>query len=511
MTDSKAERNYTGVSLIKGGGAAFLGRTLGTFLQYVSNIVLARSFGVDFTGRFALGLAVVNIATSISRIGLDMTLVRYVAAYRSLKQSDYLKGVLLWSFGAGVLCAMLMAVILRLERTQISQWIRQPELEDMILIMAWLIPGTMLIILGAGALQGAKRIMQMTLLRDVGVPATVLIALAPRLFWQADFHAVLWVMVVSTAILGLIGLWMVWREFRQEFNNQHAAMQAASWLRFSLPITISSIFIVGNGWIDRLLLGKFTDTTQVGIYFAAQKTSLLIVLILAAANSIFSPVAAELWHKQDHQSLERVHRLSTRAIWVVTLPLCVVMAILRQPLMSVFGAEFAAGGNILLIMLIGVFFNAATGNVGQLLMMTDNQRIALIDSILALLLTFGSLFWAIPRYGMIGAAAGIAFSTTLINMLKSYQVWRLIGIQPYDKSYLPPLLSALAAAGAGWVLYRSLQEQNMLLASTLILLTIVIIYMGGWTILGLEKEDRAAFQLVVTKFKVIFAAFRTRI
>jgi O-antigen/teichoic acid export membrane protein len=58
----------------------------------------------------------------------------------------------------------------------------------------------------------------------------------------------------------------------------------------------------------------------------------------------------------------------------------------------------------------------------------------------------------IPRYGINGAAIGVAFALTLFNVVKYVFVWMKLGIQPFTRGTLIVLVIAAATVGLNFVL-----------------------------------------------------------
>jgi O-antigen/teichoic acid export membrane protein len=58
----------------------------------------------------------------------------------------------------------------------------------------------------------------------------------------------------------------------------------------------------------------------------------------------------------------------------------------------------------------------------------------------------------IPRYGINGAAMGVAFALTMFNAIKYVFVWMTLGIQPFSRGTLIVLVIGTATVGLNYVL-----------------------------------------------------------
>jgi O-antigen/teichoic acid export membrane protein len=99
-----------------------------------------------------------------------------------------------------------------------------------------------------------------------------------------------------------------------------------------------------------------------------------------------------------------------------------------QTILSVFGPQFEAGAQVLIILTIGQFVNAATGPVGYLLNMSAFHRIEGRIAVVGAVMTVGLCFALIPFWGIAGAAAANAIATAGSNLLRVYYAKVRMGI-----------------------------------------------------------------------------------
>ena len=107
---------------------------------------------------------------------------------------------------------------------------------------------------------------------------------------------------------------------------------------------------------------------------------------------------------------------------VMVTPVVLIMIILPERVMSLFGRGFDEAGILLAIMAVGQFINVATGSVGYLLNMSghekDFRRVTLFVGPLTIILVI--LFT--HSYGVVGAAIGTAAGMLMQNLGAIYMV-----------------------------------------------------------------------------------------
>ena len=80
------------------------------------------------------------------------------------------------------------------------------------------------------------------------------------------------------------------------------------------------------------------------------------------------------------------------------------------------------GAELLQVLVLGQFVNAATGSVGFLLAMTGNERSMRKAMLIAGILAIFMSFLLVPLYGVMGAAISTALAVAFQNLLAAWYV-----------------------------------------------------------------------------------------
>ena len=92
------EESYLDVSLrkiAKGAGIGFTGTFIGMALGYLSRMVIARFLGASDYGLICLGFAAMTIAATLSSIGLETGIKRFVPFYKGKGDKGRIKGTII--------------------------------------------------------------------------------------------------------------------------------------------------------------------------------------------------------------------------------------------------------------------------------------------------------------------------------------------------------------------------------------------------------------------------------
>jgi len=479
--------------LAKGAGTALLGRIGGRGLQLISQVVLARLLGPTDFGLFALGWTVLQMSSLIAPLGLHQGVVRYGALFWR-KDNGRFRSVLLQSLGVTALLATAMALALFVAAPWLAIAVFQkPGLEAVFRGFALGVALAATLRVAAAATRITQR-MQFSVLAEDVMPPALLLVIASVLVGPASWGltgAVLAAVAGFAAGTGLASLF-VWRLYGREFRAVSAAsFSVRELVAFSLPASLAGIFTMLTLRVDRLLVGYFLPASDVGIYQAASQAAMLSAMILAAFNAIFSPMIARLYHEGQLERLNELFKVSTKWGLYVSLPLFLVLIVAPREVMTVvFGEPYAAGAFPMLIMAGAQLFNAATGAVGLMLIMSGHPKRWLALSVMSLLLNIALCLALIPRLGIVGAALAVAFSVMSLFGGGLLEVRRLLGLWPYDRRYLKGFMAALGTLALLFILRTLLEVEQNILGLSLLAASGMAGFAGLLLLLGIDGEDR---------------------
>jgi O-antigen/teichoic acid export membrane protein len=212
---------------------------------------------------------------------------------------------------------------------------------------------------------------------------------------------------------------------------------------FSLPLIFAGVFHTILNRVNLLMVGHFLSATMVGIYATAQRLLPLMLIPLGAFNSIFAPIISDLFTREKREDLENQFKTVTKWVSMTSLPIFTLLTFFSKQILSIFGPEFVAYSQVIIILCIGQMVNAATGSTGLMLTMTGRPHINLLNSALLCVTAIFLNIYMIPRYGIVGAALVSTFSISAIQLLQLLEVWYLLGMHPYRLDFLKPILSCL--------------------------------------------------------------------
>ncbi len=252
-------------------------------------------------------------------------------------------------------------------------------------------------------------------------------------------------------------------------------------------------------WIGSLIIGGFLAEKEVGFYGAANRTSLLGIMVLTSFGSIFAPIISELYNKKEFQKLETLFKTTTKWIFTISYPIFLIMIFFSKSILFFFGEEYTAGSQCLIILAIGQMISSLGGSYGYMIMMSGRSKITLINAFIAFSSNISLCFILIPLYGIIGAAYASTISLIFITIIGLLEVFAIYRIHPYQVNILKPMLGGGISLSLSLIIIKYFIKSSTyfinLSAGVLILL---IVYSLLIFLFGISGEEK----LILKKIKM---------
>jgi O-antigen/teichoic acid export membrane protein len=370
----------------------------------------------------------VTIATTISRFGLDNLLVRNVASYSQQAKWSEIAGLSRQSLQIGLCSSIVFALLITVNAEWIAVVLSKPAMAETLRVMAWAIVPLTLMMLCGEMLKGMQKVNLATFIQLVGVP----LVSGGVCFWSIvglgrlnlSISAIIYVLSTSAICILSVIAWV--RSLPQvkviEVENCWAL------LRQSSPFFgVTAISLALNS-IDILLLGIWTDSQTVAIYSVATRMASLTAFFLGGVNSVVSPKFSILYAHRQYDKLAQLAGQASALTITLTLPLLIPLVCFPKFFLSLFGTEYGGGAVVLVILVVGQFFNALTGSVGCLLLMTGHEKLMRLNLACVAVLSMLVDILAIPRFGIVGAATVSSLSLILLNLVSVALVYKRFSI-----------------------------------------------------------------------------------
>ena len=165
---------------------------------------------------------------------------------------------------------------------------------------------------------------------------------------------------------------------------------------------------------DTILIVAIQSSVEAGIYASVYRLPLAWLTVIGLCTAAAVPMAAEAVRSRRVESAD-AHRYADRAAIVgaiATIPVTAVAVVVLVPL---FGEDFAAGRDALLILFVATFFTTASAPYRVLYTAFASDRVVAMATVVAAGVNVAANLAVIGRWGIEGAAA-----TTLLTQFAMF-------------------------------------------------------------------------------------------
>ncbi len=398
-------------------------------LNVLVPFVLGRWLGAEGYGTYAYVIAWTTILGSVAVLGLDMLVIREVAAARAQARWDVLRGVIFWALRVILMTSLILLTVggglLWLLGTTLlgareALWLVLPVVPLLALIHFW-----------RGSLQGLGRVLVAQLPPFIILPLGLLIFAGVFYLWGhlTAFQALV-AYLVALFLACSIGGGLLWRRLKDIPKVSRLEIYSQRWLQSAVPLFLASLVSLINDRVGVLMLGTFVSPEAAGIFDIAFKGSLLVSFPLVALNMALAPVVASLYAKRNRTDLQRLVRLGARAALIGAMPVAVGLIVFGSRFLGLIGTEFVGGETPLAILCIGQLINVGAGPVALILNMTGHERDTLKGLLLSVLVNVLLTYVLMSSWGINAAAVASAISLAVWNGFLVWRVHELVHINP---------------------------------------------------------------------------------
>jgi len=493
-------------SLARGSSVVLASLMLSKVITGLNTWVIARA-SPELLGEFAVGSAFLALAF-LPELGFPAGLVRLIPEYafkRDLKKVKELAGVALKaSFVSSLIfCVALFAA---------SDWIAArffvsyTSMAVVLKVFAFGIFFLSFVEVLAAIMHGFKRVELEAYLRSLAENLLRLGAVVAAVFFGFGVVGLSLAYVAAELVAAVFGLWLVNRyvlPLKQVFSSANLKGAVAGRLfYFSAPILFAQTFATALGAAGTLFLGHFRTPVETGIYAAASALVMLTLLAPSVIANLSLQVMVEQHAQGNRKTVEKIYASVCKWIFFANLPLVLFFSIFASRIMEIFGSEFSAGAQTLVVLSAGYLVYSVGMPAVNALSVFDKPRLVLVNSIAAALSAVLLCFLLVPTYGMFGAGFAYVFALSLSVIMAQIEIFFLQKMQPYSFEFVKASVAACVALGLAYFGFR-LADQYYLLALVLAAAVAAVLYTAFLFFLrAFDEKDILLLKVAERKFGV---------
>jgi len=196
---------------------------------------------------------------------------------------------------------------------------------------------------------------------------------------------------------------------------------------------------------------------------------------------------------------------------MVGLPFVVMIILFNQQILQIFGEDFLEAGPVLIILSLGQLFNAATGPMGSVFIMSGYTGLFLLNTILIFGFNILMDIVLIPRLGIVGAGISKSVVLSLTCLLLTLELYFVLRIWPYNRQFIKPLIAAVVAAVITNLMISASRLSTEWFTLVLGLIVFFTIYIAGLLILGLDKAEILILKILYGRLRMILIRVKRKL
>lgn len=410
--------------------ASLIVKVGGMIIGLVVSIALGRLLGAEGFGIINLAARIVAVIMILGMLGIPQVIIKEVSIGRVQKDWEHVGNVMHTSY---ILCG-LVTILFSILFIVLAPWISTSIFEEerltfpLIIALVVMTPQVFSRLFSSG-LVGYRKIWQSNLVDQtlsivvVGVLLAILYALNFEITINrvAILYAIGRVVVTMTMVL-------YWRKL-YPYRLKRIFIKEKI-LKTSIPLMIVSASYIVSTSIDGIMVGWLSNAKQVGFFAVGLKLALLTSFLTQITTSVLTPKIAEMYHSGKVDEMQIMIQKVTRVLAIIGMIVLAIIVVFGEYILGLWGADFVEAYWILVVLGIGQFFNIASGPVGNLLAMTDHEKILKNIMLATLLINIVLNFFLITYYEALGAAIATAVTIGLNMALCTIFVKRKLNFIP---------------------------------------------------------------------------------
>lgn len=396
-----------------------LGPVGGALLGIISLPIIAWLFSQEDVGKMALLQVVLSFATLFFTLGLDQGYVREF--HESMNKPQLLKTSVLPGFT--VLLVSLMICLL------FGSFLSELVFSIQSTFVSWMLAIGLLSSLLSRFLSLVLRMNERGLafsMSQVLPKAFILLIILSyvQLDIEKTFENLLLANTVSIVFACLIFSWNSRTEWLLSFSCKIDIQQLRKMLRFGLPLIFSGIAFWGLTSIDRVMLSRWSNYSELAIYSVS--------VSFAAAATIFQSVFSTVWaptvykwasNNEGHDKIIMVNRY---VLMLVVILFCLA-GLFSWIVPLILPSEYTSVQWILVACIAYPLLYTLSETTVVGIGISRKSSYAMLAAVLALLVNLLCNYFLIPLFGAAGAASSTALSFWFFLVCRtefSIHVWR---------------------------------------------------------------------------------------
>lgn len=415
------------MDFVRGGAlGAVLARLTSAALVFLVAVIWARALGPEDFGSYSLAYTVLLTVAALSTLGLDQLASRELAVALHRRDWPRVWGFMRWSW----LLSMALSIGSVVVASVLVIWNPMDWENGNRVAVLWMIvaiPGLVTLRLIRGAFQANDRTSVGLFWELIAWNAFVALGGLAAMwgFLPASSRAASQVYVGAAVLAAVLASFALLRIRWPRSTSQEGTYRA--WFRSGLGFAGLAVVGLLVHQADILILSMVGTRAEIGLYSIANRSALLVLILLAPIQQVIGPRIAKAWSDEDLSNVALFARRAARLGIVAGLALLGFFLAFGSFFLAIFGTEFSHAAPTLRILAAAQMGLLVLGPGPMVLIMTGAERVAALVQALSLIGGLGLGVALYHGFGIEGLAAGRVLTLAAIGLVSTVLAVRRTG------------------------------------------------------------------------------------
>ncbi|AKB29741.1 Membrane protein involved in the export of O-antigen, teichoic acid lipoteichoic acids [Methanosarcina siciliae T4/M] len=465
--------------IAKNTGFLLVGRITTKIINLFVIIYMVRYLGDAGYGKYAFAFAFISFFNIISELGTHNIVVREIA--RSPEIANKL-------IGNAVLISIVSSI------TALSLSVLTIHFLDYPVETKYLVQlASLELLLGAlspfGAIYEANLEMKYSVIFGVLNRLFLFVSTFVIIYYDLGLILLVLATVASDALYSVLAMIYSRKYIRPKFYLDIDLCK--SLLKESIPLALTSVFIIIYFRIDVVMLSMMKGDSEVGIYSAAYRLTEAFTFIPNIYMVSMFPLMSR-YFKNSKENLTLAYIKSFKYLLSISLPLAAIVTFFADEIIYIlYGNQVHEAVAVLKILIWATAIMFINYSLVQLLVSINRQKVTTISTAICAFINIGLNYLLIPQLSYQGAALATV-ATELINaLIMIYYLPNFISLAKLIYDIRAPVMASILM----FLLMFAINSYNELFAIPIIISYPILIYLLG----GIDKEDKKLFNKLIGK------------
>ena len=412
--------------LARSSAKVFLYRIVASIITLLLTLKVANLLGVEYSGHYFFVVSFLMLLASLSSLGLNNAILKRVSILS--ESSNSVSGVV---YRSVILISISSVFLISMLQIYTRSGTFGLPIHDLIkaydyVVCTILFPLT-IIFLFSNYFHAYQDHFKMVFSTTLGYQTFLLIFLS--ITDTNSIKEVFYFLQASVFFVFLVILY--WYSSRHKIRiriDQTDSFRGLMTLAF--PMLITAVLSQINSFSSGFLLSIYGTDSDLSIFGVALRLSIVMGFIFLAVIKVSTPKIARYHESGDMRLFETTVLQSNRILFFTSIPVFFAVLLLGDYLLGLFGDEFVAGYGVLIIITFGQTIASIFGISIFILQMTGHQNLLKNDSAIVVFVSVIIGWFLVSVFGLVGSAIAVALSLTISNVLATYRVYQVLGINP---------------------------------------------------------------------------------